>query len=335
MIHLLVLREHLKNIYQKYSRFLDSLFRFVAGLLTFLAANEVIGYNPALNHWYIVLILAVFGIVMPGGALVVAAAVFVVAHIFYVSPVLALVVGTVFVILYYVYIKFVPEHAYIFLAFFIAFPFHMAYAIPIFLGLIMGPIAVVPIICSVSMYYLLQTVVTVVSTSTDTNINLYHVALQQFLDNKEMYVMILVFCVVAVTVNVIRSKEMDYAFEIAILTGGILNVILLLLTNYFVKIDTKMFALLAGTALSVVLVWMIQFMRLALNYAGVENLQFEDDEYYYYVRAVPKMSVAAPNKRVKRFNTVDRETDTDTEKTEPVEEDFDEDIIFPEKHDEK
>ena len=107
MIHLLVLREHLKNIYQKYSRFLDSLFRFVAGLLTFLAANEVIGYNPALNHWYIVLILAVFGIVMPGGALVVTAAVFVVAHIFYVSPVLALVVGTVFVILYYVYIKFV------------------------------------------------------------------------------------------------------------------------------------------------------------------------------------------------------------------------------------
>ena len=71
-------------------------------------------------------------------------------------------------------------------------------------------------------------------------------------------------------------------------------------------------------------------MRLALNYAGVENLQFEDDEYYYYVRAVPKMSVAAPKKRVKRFNTVDRDTDTDTGKTEPVEEDFDEDIIFPE-----
>ena len=64
-------------------------------------------------------------------------------------------------------------------------------------------------------------------------------------------------------------------------------------------------------------------------------MQFEDDEYYYYVRAVPKMSVAAPNKRVKRFNTVDRDKDTDTGKTEPVEEDFDEDIIFPEKHDEK
>ena len=114
--------------------------------------------------------------------------------------------------------------------------------------------------------------------------------------------MILVFCVVAVTVNIIRSKEMDYAFEIAILTGGILNVILLLLTNYFVKIDTKMFALLAGTVLSVVLVWMIQFMRLALNYAGVENLQFEDDEYYYYVKAVPKINVANADVRIKHIN---------------------------------
>ncbi|HBA97679.1 MAG TPA: hypothetical protein DCZ23_06190, partial [Lachnospiraceae bacterium] len=27
------------------------------------------------------------------------------------------------------------------------------------------------------------------------------------------------------------------------------------------------------------------------------------DEYYYYVRAVPKMSISAARKKVKRFNT--------------------------------
>lgn len=57
-----------------------------------------------------------------------------------------------------------------------------------------------------------------------------------------------------------------------------------------------------GTFVSAVGAWLVQFMRLALNYAGVENLQFEDEEYYYYVRAVPKMNVAAPSKRVKRIN---------------------------------
>ena len=31
-------------------------------------------------------------------------------------------------------------------------------------------------------------------------------------------------------------------------------------------------------------------------------MQFEDDEYYYYVKAVPKISVAKPEKTVKRIN---------------------------------
>ena len=32
-------------------------------------------------------------------------------------------------------------------------------------------------------------------------------------------------------------------------------------------------------------------------------MQFEDDEYYYYVKAVPKMTVAAPEKTVKKINS--------------------------------
>ena len=34
-----------------------------------------------------------------------------------------------------------------------------------------------------------------------------------------------------------------------------------------------------------------------------KKVQFEDDEYYYYVKAVPKMAVAVPEKRVKRITT--------------------------------
>jgi hypothetical protein len=31
-------------------------------------------------------------------------------------------------------------------------------------------------------------------------------------------------------------------------------------------------------------------------------VQFEDDEYYYYVKAVPKMNVSAPEVKVKNIN---------------------------------
>ena len=47
----------------------------------------------------------------------------------------------------------------------------------------------------------------------------------------------------------------------------------------------------------------IEFFRFCLDYSRAEKVQFEDDEYYYYVKAVPKMTVAAPTNTVKKINT--------------------------------
>lgn len=43
--------------------------------------------------------------------------------------------------------------------------------------------------------------------------------------------------------------------------------------------------------------------RFNLDYSRTEKVQFEDDEYYYYVKAVPKMTVATPEKKVKKITT--------------------------------
>ena len=46
----------------------------------------------------------------------------------------------------------------------------------------------------------------------------------------------------------------------------------------------------------------LEFFLFSVDYSRTEHIQYEDDEYYYYVKAVPKMSVAAPEKMVKRIN---------------------------------
>ena len=43
-------------------------------------------------------------------------------------------------------------------------------------------------------------------------------------------------------------------------------------------------------------------MRLPLGYLQTEEVQFEDDDYYYYVKAVPKMAVSRRDVQVKKFN---------------------------------
>ena len=38
-----------------------------------------------------------------------------------------------------------------------------------------------------------------------------------------------------------------------------------------------------------------------MDYKHTENVQFEDDDYYYYVKAIPKRKVAAPDRKVKNI----------------------------------
>lgn len=38
----------------------------------------------------------------------------------------------------------------------------------------------------------------------------------------------------------------------------------------------------------------IRTVPFSVDYARSERLQFEDDEYYYYVKAIPKVAVTTP-----------------------------------------
>ena len=51
--------------------------------------------------------------------------------------------------------------------------------------------------------------------------------------------------------------------------------------------------------------YVVQFFRMSLDYTGVRKLQFEDDEYYYYVKAVPKLKVAVVDKTVTKIDDRD------------------------------
>ena len=48
--------------------------------------------------------------------------------------------------------------------------------------------------------------------------------------------------------------------------------------------------------------YILQYFVLAVDYSGTEYIQFEDDDYYYYVKAVPKIKVTASDVQVKRIN---------------------------------
>jgi len=104
-------------------------------------------------------------------------------------------------------------------------------------------------------------------------------------------------------VYVIRTREIDYAPEMAIVTGGIVNLLAFLiadLTNA-VELPMSILQLILGTVGACVLAFIIQYFKCALDYSAVERVQFEDDDYFYYVKAVPKMKVATQQNDIKKI----------------------------------
>ena len=58
-----------------------------------------------------------------------------------------------------------------------------------------------------------------------------------------------------------------------------------------------------GCVVSAGLAILLQLTVFSMDYSRTEYVQFEDDEYYYYVKAVPKLTIAVPEKRVKKISS--------------------------------
>ena len=68
-------------------------------------------------------------------------------------------------------------------------------------------------------------------------------------------------------------------------------------------INVSIVGIIIGSIFSVLIAKVVEFFAFHVDYSRAEKVQFEDDEYYYYVKAVPKITVATPSKTVKRINT--------------------------------
>ena len=61
--------------------------------------------------------------------------------------------------------------------------------------------------------------------------------------------------------------------------------------------------LIIAIILSAAVAGVYHFFVFAVDYSRTEYVQFEDDDYHYYVKAVPKIAVSKPDVKVQRINT--------------------------------
>ena len=188
----------------------------------------------------------------------------------------------------------------------VLFMLNIPYVIPITMGLIGTPASIVSVSSGVAIYYIFDHITTGVATLNASEsgdaVAKFRFVIDGILDNKTMMVTIAAFAVTLVLVYFIRRMSVDYSWTLAIVAGGMANVVILLIGDLVFNTNSSVLAAIFGTAVSIGLAMVLQFFVFNVDYSRTERVQFEDDEYYYYVKAVPKIALSTPEKRVKKIN---------------------------------
>ncbi|HJD01170.1 MAG TPA: hypothetical protein H9750_01005 [Candidatus Mediterraneibacter excrementavium] len=305
MSTLLVWREKLQNIYAKYSIYILKALQFVTGLIVFGLINSNIGFMEQASSVVCTAGLAVICTFFPMTIMTLAAAALVLVHFYAVSMPIAIVSLVVFLLMFIFYFRFTPKKAWIVLLSAIAFGLKIPLVIPVVFGLLGTPVWIVPASFGIISYYMIDYVkdsATALKSADAENLadSLMNFTKQLF-TSKEMWLMIGAIVVGILVVHLIRTRSVDHAWKIASAAGAAVSVILLSAGSIALDIDISFAIVLASAVLGIAIGLVLEFFFFSVDYSRAENIQFEDDEYYYYVKAIPKVGVAVPEKEVKRI----------------------------------
>ncbi|BCN29776.1 hypothetical protein [Anaeromicropila herbilytica] len=320
MMNLLVLRERLKSLYQKSEMYINPIAKFLMAFIIFSCINQTIGFDERLDKLVVVVLLSLVSAFLPVSIIVLLAAILMIGHIYFLSKVLSIITILLLFILYFLFLRFTPNLGLIVLAVPVLFILKIPYVVPIILGLVCTPVSIIPASCGVIVYYFVlvikNTAITSNNIGIDDTLQLYTLVVNSLMNNKQMLLSIVVFAIVIIAVYLVSKLEFDHIFDIAIITGLTVNVLGFLIGDLMLDVSDKIVEMILGTIFSTIIVYIFQFFRLTLDYTAIEKVQFEDDDYYYYVKAVPKINVTVPEKNIKRINR--RSAIGDTEKLDEV-----------------
>ena len=312
MTTLLVAKQYIKNFINKYEVYLKPLMKLTLALASLMMINSKIGYMHRLDNLSIVLIIALMCSFMPMNFIAFVAAGVIILHFYALSLECAAVALVLFLVMFLLYFRFSPKDTLVVVLLPICFVLKIPYVIPLAMGLLGTPASVVSTGCGVMVNYLVNYMsdnATAISAMGEEEITTkLRYIIDGLMDNREMLLTIAAFAITIIVVYIIRRLSVDHAWTIAMIGGAIVNVVVLLVGDLMFDTNVSIVGIFVGTIISLLIVKVLEFFVFHLDYNRVEKVQFEDDEYYYYVKAVPKITMAAPSKTVKRINTPRRKS---------------------------
>ena len=310
MTTLLGIRSALSRFYGEHEFLSNLILKFVMAFVSYLLINYYLGYNDELNRVYIAVALALASSLLPVNFTLFASAVYIILHLISLHWEVAAVTAVLFVIVFLLYFRFAPKHGYHTQLTPVFFAIKIPAVMPISAGLLRSPSSVISVGCGTVLFYFLRGVhdnaAALSGGGEDTSMtSILGGTLKLLYANPELIVGTAVFVATAIIVYVIRRLSINYAWTIAIAAGAIFNLMGMLIFNVVTGNLGDIPVIVIGGAIAFFVCILLELFVFNLDYKRVERVQFEDDDYYYYVKAIPKRYVSEKKMEIKTFNEVE------------------------------
>lgn len=288
------IKQSMKELYGKIDFVLLPILKFALAFFTFSMINSAMGYMESLSNIFIVLIMAVLCSILPLNMIVLLGFVLVLGHSYALGIETAAFALILVIVLLILFLRFSGKSNLAFILSPIAFQLQIPAILPIGCGLLSGPSAAVPAGCGVILYQFMKMVKAqeeLLSNPDGELVEKLQVLLDGLVKNSEMWISIMAVVAVSLVVYVIRKLFLNYSWHIAIVVGAVAYVVIMVAGGMVLSIELNMVTVAVSTIVSMVLAFILEFFVMGVDFSRTKNLQFEDDEFVYYVKAVPKSFV--------------------------------------------
>jgi len=308
MSKLYEIKDKFFKIWAEYDTYFRIVYKFLIAMVLFCTINATVGFMVKINSLPIALVLALVCCILPQGVTLFVAAVLVLLHLYTLSMEVAIVAALLFAAMFLLYFRFAPHDGVLVAITPIFHAIGIPYILPIGAGLLRKPYSIAAVVSGSLVFYFLdgiyENVKMLQSTAAGAGAEAAKVTIttNQLLSNMEMFLAIGVYIVAFIVVQIVRRLTVDHAWKIAIVAGSLVQMAGLFAGYILFDIQGKTIAMMIGNLICLGLGFVLEFLFFNLDYSRTERVQFEDDEYYYYVKAVPKKNVSSADKSVTEFN---------------------------------
>lgn len=295
MDSVLAIRGKFVGFYKNYERWFQIAFKFVLAFMVFSRITAGTGFMPALDSTVVKIFLSLICSIASSSLFVLIAAVVLLVELYNLSMIMAAFAMIFMIILYCMFLKFAPKQDVLLLAVPVLLPLNLHYLLVFVAGMFFTPYAAIPVAIGFVVTRMTRYIIAAEAASLATEMfDLeqlpvdYKFIIDSLMGDKEMLMYIVVFAIGIAVVYLINRCSFDYAWYISIGAGAVVLIIGSFIVGATVGAQFNALSMIVGVIVSTVIAVIIQFFKGVADYAGKEYVQFEDDQYYYYVKAIPK-----------------------------------------------